>query len=656
MIQAVQCIGWSLLSPEPMFFEAGVIAMLGKNGSGKSSSLDSVKALLGARRFGQGRSIGSYRFAGRAGAPAARAAYVIGVLDNRRPDGGRRLEQVGADELTVVLEASSSQRRFLVRPGRHLLDPDGDLGTQIQALRSDHPRAQWLRPSDYERRYLLPLGFGPAVRRLLELPQGEVQRALDRDPHALVGLLVELTGGRDAAESFARAQTAVTEARQAHAEARRRVDRRRATLAETRLRAEAQRRDIGLRHRLGGLAAQIDRALERSEREHRRARSAVEPTPEPRPQTTAPATQEPQLAPRRSPRLNPTNLETAGLSLTLFEGVWCVAPEDRDRAAELLGPGESLPVAAESLRFLLHSGALVRGPMLEHRASLLPRQPEPEPPESTAPTISSEQQRMLRQLRGAAEALQSAGIAAEVDSEESLPDEPAALLGAYRALTAEGIPAAVREPDHDKLAEQQALLGAEQDELTRRETALEEAASKLNQARTAYEQAVERSLRGAAGRFAALCADAGLAGEMTVVDSPQGPQVHIAAAEAANEPMRSLWGAQASLSGGWRTTVVVLALLACLDGATALPVLPLDEVGSSLDETRLSALGQAFARLSERRGLQTIMSLPTGAMSEVVATFASMQIGFFRPLAGEPLAPPPHIVSLRGDPPAAQAA
>ena len=47
-------------------------------------------------------------------------------------------------------------------------------------------------------------------------------------------------------------------------------------------------------------------------------------------------------------------------------------------------------------------------------------------------------------------------------------------------------------------------------------------------------------------------------------------------------------GSHASLSGGWRASVVVLAFL---DSEQALPALLLDEVGAGIDETRLAALG-----------------------------------------------------------------
>jgi recombinational DNA repair ATPase RecF len=121
--------------------------------------------------------------------------------------------------------------------------------------------------------------------------------------------------------------------------------------------------------------------------------------------------------------------------------------------------------------------------------------------------------------------------------------------------------------------------------------------------------------------------------------------VEIWAAEEEGSELRPLHGAQASLSGGWRTTVVILCVLAALQAQSATPLLLLDEVGASLDEERLAALGRAFARLAERRGLQTILSLPSRTQVEAVAEFSGQQVGFLRPFADEPLAPPPHVVA-----------
>jgi energy-coupling factor transporter ATP-binding protein EcfA2 len=652
MILSLQTVGWSLLAPQPIDLHGPVCCFLGPNGSGKSSALDSLKALLGARRFGQGRTCASYRFAGRAGSGAVQRAYVIGLVDNRLPLAPSRPRLKGfSEQFTIILEVASSQRRFLVLDGNQLLDAAGDLDGQLLALREQHPRSQWLRPSDYERRILDPLGVGPAVRRLLELPQGEIQRALDKDPKALVGLLVELTGGRDSAEAFIRAQEALKDARQAHAESRRRLDRRRAELAELRLAAEQSRRRGELRDQLSTIRAQIEATL------------AANPEPELKPQAQASAkAMSERVLPAQTPRsqaatptagvqvFNRAALSRAGITLVLHDGLWCVPEEDAEHVRGLLAPGQSLPVAAEALEFLRRRGALVSGPPAADRKPELvrsePNEPDPAPETEAEVEAEIEPALTVKERRRLVDALKQL-VQADIPAADSGEDLPSAgeLLGAMQALIAHGMPDRPDEEIDRKVRALGAAVEADRSDLDERERLLADAGERLREARDAYQKATWRALNDTAQRFGQICAAAGLAGRMDIVETPDGPQCRIWAAETVDEELRPLHGAQASLSGGWRATVVVLAVLACLDTDGSLGILPLDEVGASLDEPRLAALGHAFAALGEQRGLVTVMTLPTKAMSETVAEFARQQVGFVRPLADEAVAPPPHIVT-----------
>lgn len=610
MIRALQTIGWSLLPPTPLELDGDVICLVGQNGSGKSSALDALKAVLGARRFGCDRSISAYRFAGRAGAPAVHSAYVLCVIGNTDLNGKPRLRGYG-EELTLILEVGPKQRRFLVLDGRQLLPADARLAAALAGLREQHPRSAWLRPEEYERRILEPLGIGPAFRRLLELPQGEVQRVLDRDPRELVHLLLELSGGRAAGERFIAAQAAVAAARSSHAEAARQLDRRRADLAEMRLAAEDALRVQELRGKLAQLAGATAALLES--------------VPKQKPRRTGTQASRPPLA------LNRAALQRAGITLVLEDGIWCVPPEEVETAAGLLGPGEALPVAQEGLAFLRARGALVCGPAAKTT------QKETAPPAEEHPVTP-----FLRELERAQTALSLAGIEPLEPQEQW---EPAGLLGALRALCPNGIPTLPAAEPLEQLERAEALLVTDRGGLERRREGLAEAEGSLAQARAVYEQAVLRTLESAGERFAELCQEAGLVGRFQVGESGGEAQVQIYAAEAEGEELRPLHGAQASLSGGWRAAVIVLAVLACLESEHSVSVLPLDEVGSSLDEPRLLALGQTFARLGRSRGLQTILTLPTRAQSEVIAEFSSQQVGFFRVLPDEPVAPPPHIVA-----------
>lgn len=596
MLRAVQAVGWGFLDPAPLRLEGPVVALIGQNGSGKSSMLDAIKALLGARRFGQGRTAGSYRFAGRGESPPVERAWIFGVVEN---DGAleRRPQLV-----TMLMEVSAHRRRYALLDGERLVDPDGDPLAEASAISASLSPSSWMRPAQWEERVLRPLGIGPAMRRLLELPQGEIQRALDRDPQQLLELLIELSGGRAAAERFARAQAALEEARQSHAEQRRRLDRSRRELAERKLAAAEARQAAELRRRLVELGEQ--------------AKAALESAPE-----------EPEERPRLL--VDPARLRRAGLELELRSGYWRVPEGQKARARELLGPGEAVIAASADVEWMAAEGLLVAGP---------PAGESEAPPGGLSP-------RERRALLRVVTRLEEAGI--ELASGEQ-PEDPARLIGAFDALAADGVPAAPPRDPEAEIREHEERVRADERELERRSSLIEEAQAQLDEARALYDRAVLRVLGKTAERFAELCRAAGMEGRMQITASRgRAAECRIYAAEAAGEELRPLHGAQASLSGGWRASVVTLAILACLGAEGAPPILLLDEVAASLDEERLAQIGQAFARLGADGGLLTIITVPSKTVSQTVAAFASQQIAFLRPRPGEALAPPPHIVVAR---------
>ncbi len=581
MLRSIQSIGWSCLDPAPVNITGPVSVLIGQNGSGKSSTIDAVKALLGARRFGGGRSASSYRFGGRGGEPPLERAYVLGVVAHRG-----RLD-VATQQATMVLEVGPSRRRFTLLEGEQIIDPD-QLDTGLERLR-ELPRSGWMSPVEWEQRVLGPLGVGPAFRRLLELPQGEIARALDRDSHQLLELLLELSGGRDASEQFAAAREAVAAARSSQAEARRRLDRSRAELAEAELAAAEARRAGELRARLGELGAEARELL-------------------------ASAGQGPRPL-LRSRRL----LSAAGIELIEDGNLWAVRDSDAEHAAALLGPGECLPLAG------IERQGLVCGPAAGDDARS---------------SVSAAQRGKLTRILTS---LEQAGIELEEEAVEAA--DPAELIGAFNALASRGIPAA-GPAEGPELGELEQRVGADRAELTSRGELLENTASQLEQVHEVYEQAVEQVLAETAERFEALCEHAGFTGKMEIAAGVSGArECQIWVAEEAGEALRPLTGTRASLSGGWRAAAVTLAILACLGTEQAPPLLLLDEVGASLDEERLGVLGTAFARLGEESGLLTIMTVPSKTISQTVAGFAAQQIAFFRPRPDEALAPPPHLVA-----------
>ena len=104
-LQGLQTIGWSHLAPGPLPLADGVTVFAGGNGSGKTSALGALGALLGARRFGGGRSPTLYIHRDHNGA-AAREAWVLAQA--RVSDSATG----AAAERTLVMQVTPNRRRF----------------------------------------------------------------------------------------------------------------------------------------------------------------------------------------------------------------------------------------------------------------------------------------------------------------------------------------------------------------------------------------------------------------------------------------------------------------------------------------------------------------------------------------------------------------
>lgn len=538
--------------------------------------MDAAKALLGARRFGANRTPSSYRFTGRAGSPARKRAYVNGFFED--------VYELGYPEgFTVTMEVAS-KRMFLVRQGDHLIRDRDQIPDQIEALRKV-PRSAWLRPGEYQDRFLEKMGIGPASRRFLELPQGELSRVLDRDNTRLTRLMLELSSGKEASEEFEKATAALEEARVAQDETERAVERARAKLARLALKQRDATQAERLRAQLGSLLA--------------RAKIILQENPAPGKET-----------PRSY--LFPASRAKA-LGLAVENGIWTVPESKAGEVAGKLGAGESLPLAGAD------RANMITGPPIEKES----------PVETIPPRTRS-------RIAAAINDLKQAGV----DPGEPVNMEPDELNGALAALMAAGVPGRPGEiPDLEPL---KVSLAADERDLEQKTEILNRAVTELNRAKDVYSAAAEKALQVTAERFRVLCDEAGMAGRMEVLRGHQGVNVEIMVAEEKEGEMRPLSGSRNSLSGGWRATVIVFALIACLGGKPSM--LLIDEVGSSLDEERLGVLGHAFRKLGERTGAFTMITIPSKTMSQTVGAFAAQQIAFFRPLASEPMAPPPHVI------------
>lgn len=221
-LRSLQMINWSHLPPTPLGIAPGVNAFLGANGSGKSSALDAIKAVLGAKRFGQNRSAASYIH--RTPAGEAEEALILVVASGCQAI-------AGVDLVTLCLSVTRRNRRFLVIDEPVYLGlGERPIEEDLADLMREHPRGTWMNSDRWGREVLTPLGVTPTVVRLLELPQGEAGRIISSRQQDLLPQLLSMLGFDDRIGLLREERLRLQEARDRRDDARREVlaERRRA--------------------------------------------------------------------------------------------------------------------------------------------------------------------------------------------------------------------------------------------------------------------------------------------------------------------------------------------------------------------------------------------------------------------------------------------
>lgn len=202
-LTSLQAIYWSHMAPSTIPLTGSVTVMCGANGSGKSSAMDAIKAVLGARRFGQGRTPAHYIHRG----PDGQADYALVLLG---VSGLTRLRSDGSDTGTLCLSVTRRSRRFLLTDEPvTLAEP---LTESAAAFIESMPRERWLAPERWAREVMEPLGVGAVMLRLLELPQGEAHRVIQSRQAELVPQLLGMLGYQDRLEELASQRARLGEA------------------------------------------------------------------------------------------------------------------------------------------------------------------------------------------------------------------------------------------------------------------------------------------------------------------------------------------------------------------------------------------------------------------------------------------------------------
>ncbi len=234
-VEEVQLVHWGTLRPDPIpLLVGGVNVITGPNGSGKTCFLDAIKVLLGVTDLAGGRSPAGYVFDGAGSGAAAERAFLRATFAHGghggRPFSAAGPELADADRVSVVCLVSVEGRRYRVVPGRLRWGVERPIEVDLQAFLEDNPPDVWLGPRSYAD-LLCQSGMSRALRAVLALPQGAIDRLVDEPPPALLRKLLELTGRQGPLDALRAARERLDGARAACLAAAEQERAERATLA-----------------------------------------------------------------------------------------------------------------------------------------------------------------------------------------------------------------------------------------------------------------------------------------------------------------------------------------------------------------------------------------------------------------------------------------
>lgn len=192
--KTLELMNWDYWSHVRMPLDEQVVLIAGPNGSGKTTVLDAVRVLLGARKLSTSRKMPQYL------RDDTGVAIVKAVVTNplRKGTGKRPFSPRGVfdDVATIacVLERKQGQwqRRYHILPG----------DAPIDALKT---AAHGMGPEEYARA-LEEAQVPRTLLKVLALEQGETHKLAQRTPEQLLEYVLELQGDKQVLERYASAR------------------------------------------------------------------------------------------------------------------------------------------------------------------------------------------------------------------------------------------------------------------------------------------------------------------------------------------------------------------------------------------------------------------------------------------------------------------
>lgn len=186
--KSIELMNWDYWPHFELPFDERIIMLAGPNGSGKTTFLDSLRLLLGAKTLSTGRKLSKYLRSG------DKVAMVKGLVTNHLRHGKRPFRHLGltSDECTLVCllenKGGTWEKRFAILPGN--ADPDA-----IQA------NEKWYGPEEYGRA-LHAAGLPRTLLKILALEQGETNKLCEKSAGELLKYLLEIQGDKQTLDRY----------------------------------------------------------------------------------------------------------------------------------------------------------------------------------------------------------------------------------------------------------------------------------------------------------------------------------------------------------------------------------------------------------------------------------------------------------------------